>query len=181
MASSQEIWRDGDTLVVSKHAVLPNICLFTNEPTDGSTVKHHFAWTHPAFVWFGLLLLILVLPLGLLVCAIASPFVNKRAKLRLPVCEKRFARWKSRRHVWLGAIALALALLGACCALVATGADDVAGLVLLASFGVVALGGLVSSLVGWRMKVARIHKHYVWLKGVHPDYLTRFSELPMKA
>jgi hypothetical protein len=179
-AVSHEIWRDGKCLVVSKNAVLPNICLFTNEPTDGSTVKHPFAWTHPAYVWIGLLLLILILPFGLLVCAIASPFINHRAKLLLPVCKKRVARWKTRRHVWLGSVALAVALWATCFGLITAGDDDIAAVVFFLSLGVVSLGALLSTLVGWKMKAARIHKNYVWLKGVHPEYLARFPELPMK-
>lgn len=179
-AVSQEIWRDGKCLVVSKNAILPNVCLFTNEPTDGSTVKHPFAWTHPAFVWIGAILLVLVFPVGLLVCAIASPFINHRAKLLLPVCAKRVARWKMRRRIWLGAVALAVALWAACFGLITANANDMAVVLFCISLAVVFLGVLLSMLIGWKMKVAKIHKDYVWLEGVHPEYLARFPELPMR-
>lgn len=176
-----EVWRDGKCLVVSKKANLPDICILTNEPTSGSRVTHPFAWTPSSFVLISLLLLIFVMPIGFLVCVLVGPFVSQRAKLKLPVCEKYAKRWQARTRIWLGSVTIAIASAAFCFLLITLAVDqNIASLVFLAGLSILGFGAIWAIIVGWKLKPARINKHYVWIKGVHPDYLARVPIIPVK-
>jgi len=170
------MWRRGRVLIMHRHAHLPHRCVKTNRPTaPDERWRHTFTWCHPA-VFLGLLV-------NLLLLLILYLIFRKKATIELGVNRARLVR---RRRALLGGWLLFLAgfvgFIGFC----VVSAD--AGPEASTTLGLVAVGWLVAGLCGliWAawgsyiVGVKRIDAHYVWLGGVHPDYLAVLPEWPGK-
>jgi Protein of unknown function (DUF2510) len=157
------VWRSGNKLVMLADAVLPDRCVKTNQPTDGKKVQVRLRWHDPLFY-----LLILV---SLLVYAIVAAFASKNAVVWVGLSE---AAAQSRRRALAITWALALSGVGTIVAMVVFGLNLILfllGVVLIfVSFAVYAWGG--ARLVA----PVRIKDGYVWLTGIHPDYLDLLPE-----
>ncbi len=170
------VWRDGSLLVMNKEAELPDRCLKCNEPANGWKLKKSLIWHNP------MLYILLISPL---IYVIVAVIVQKKAKLRVPLCQ---AHRRSRRNLNLWA--LGLCFLGP---LLIVGVLVVAqeflqrllsshqnlflswGLVLLAV--VMFPAGLIVAVIASQVVLPeRIDNRYVWLKKVSPDLL---AELPI--
>ncbi|HEV7475589.1 MAG TPA: hypothetical protein VGN90_16155 [Pyrinomonadaceae bacterium] len=156
------IWRDKQTLVMSKEAQLPQRCVKCNAVTNGRMTRK-LSWHHPA--------IFAVLLVNLLVYLIVAMIVRKRATVEIGLCDEH--RAKRQTYIW---ITLVLVMLGFGGFVVAIMAEDglpalVGLLLLLASlvFGVFAIR-LVSP--------SKIDERFVWLRGVHSDYLNQFPSWP---
>lgn len=157
------IWRDGRCLVMHKQAVLPPICVKTNLPTDGATLKRVMYWHAPA--WYAL---ILISPLVYIVAAL---IVRKTATVHVGLSDPQI--WR-RRAILLGSWLMAFISVGMI--IVPFTGVDPQKYGVLALFGLIGLllsgilGGLLCRIVAPR----RISDEYVWLRGVHREYLQRF-------
>lgn len=155
------LWRDGRTLVMDKHAELPNRCVKSNQPAD-RWLKRRLAWHHPAIV--------LTVFAGLLVYIIIALVVRKTATIQIGLSEEWYA--KRRRATIIGwlLVLTGIGMLVAGIAMVGK-KGDVGGPLIL--FGIlVALGGAIGGLMGSRMVYPRkITNTHVWLKGVCPEFL----------
>lgn len=158
--ASTGVWRDGKSMVFEKGTRLPNRCIKSNEPAD-RYLRRDLSWA-PPWVYLGLfggLLLILVFYLVARKTAVAEFGITQE--------------WVKRRR---GRIALVwlLCLLGF--GLVIAGAAVENGVVCL--IGVVMfIGALIYAAVAVPFySVQRIDERYVWLKGIHPDYLAELPE-----
>lgn len=160
MHGLQTIWRDKSTLVMTKEALLPNRCVKCNEPT-GERLKRKLTWHHPA-------LYLLVLP-SILIYAIIAMVLRKTATVNIGLCEDHLnTRRRNLAITWFLAIAglLCFPLAG----MVEEGMLVAVGLLLIfatAIFGTVTLRVVVPT---------KIDNHFVWLKGISPDYLQQFPQ-----
>ena len=168
---SDTLWRKGDLLAFHKYAPLPAICLKSNQPATGQ-LKRNLAW-HPPSVYIGLLL-------GLFPFVIIALILTKKATIYIGLSDEWFAIRKQKiARAWrivLLSIALGIGL-------------PILGGITQQGPGVIcpaALGALVLFLVGVcygnfgarLVYPARITADFVYLKGVHPDFLAQLPEWP---
>ena len=160
MHGLQTIWRDNAILVMTKEALLPNRCVKCNEPT-GERLKRKLTWHHPAIY--------LTVLISILVYAVIALVLRKSATVNIGLCEEHFdIRRRNLAITWILGIAAVL-----CFPLAAFLEDGVVmllGVVLLlatAIFGTVTLRVVVPT---------KIDEHFVWIKGITPDYLRDFPQ-----
>jgi hypothetical protein len=155
------VWRAGDRLVVAADAELPDRCVKTDLPADGQWADIRLQWHQPA--------LYLLLLLGIVPYFIVAYFMSTSVIVRVGITEETLSagRW-TRNLVWtlvLGGIVL--------CA-VAVAAHDPA--VLLAGGLLLALAVPVFLLRPRIIWATSMERGYVWIAGVHPDFLARLPE-----
>jgi Protein of unknown function (DUF2510) len=157
------IWRSGNRLVMQANAVLPDRCVKTNQPVDGSKIRVRLRWHDPLFY-----LLILV---SLLAYVIVAAFVSKKAVVWVGLSETAMQkrRW-SLASVWV----LVLSGLGAIVAMIAFGLSP---FLFFVGIALIVLAYPVYVWGGARLVApVRIKDGYLWLTGVHPDYLDLLPE-----
>lgn len=157
------VWRSGNLMVMREDAELPDRCVKTNRPAHGAWADIRLSWHHPA--------LFLVIVLNLIVYFLVAPFVSTSAVVRVGLTEQPRLLCRSFRIATWALLLCASALL---IAGFATG---------LAAFGSAAIILFVIAVpvyfVGARIIWARRIEHgYVWIAGVHPDYLASLPEWP---
>jgi hypothetical protein len=162
------LWRQGNLLVLHKAAPLPDICLKSNLPAS-RRLKRNLQWHHPA-VYLALLV-------NLIVYVVVAMIVQKRATLFIPLTEEWFARRKRRLLIAWGSFLLCLGMIVLGIVLAVNEQDW--GLLLflggLIGGAVVGIAGLLSCRL---IAPTRITDEYVWVKGVHSDYLDRLAIWP---
>jgi hypothetical protein len=163
------VWRDGNRLVMTKEAMLPAICVQTNQPTD-ERLRRRLYWHNP---WIYLALLFGCL--GLAVYVIVALIVRESADIKIGLCRDRIVR---RRWIifwaWMGT----LAGIGLCFAGGAAGNNDIAP-VFFASGLILFLVSLIAGVVLTRVvSPSKITSRFVWLKGVNPAYLAALPAFP---
>ena len=156
------VWRDGNTLVMTKDALLPDQCVKCNAPTHGYRLKRNFSWHPPV-----LALLIFV---GLIVYVLVAAFVSKRATVHIGVCTEHMQR--RRNLLIVGWSMLAIGLITPVIAF----ANEYVGIALLGMLLVV-VAAIWLVLAARVVKVKCIDDRYVWLKGIDPNYLAQFPSL----
>jgi hypothetical protein len=163
------LWRQGNVMVMHKLAPLPDICLKSNQPAT-RRLKRNVTWHHPA--------LAITILAGLLIYVILALILTKRATIHVPLTEDWFAR-RQRRLLFswgIGLVSIALMVGG----VVLTAQLDDPGYLLLLLVGVVA--GLVTLIAGaaavGMVSPKRMTDEFIWLKGVHPDFLNRLEIWP---
>lgn len=161
------VWRAGNRLVMAKEALLPAICVQTNQPT-AERLRRRLYWHNP---WIYLLLL----PgCGLLPYVIVALIVREKADIMIGLCRERIVR---RRWIIFGAWIGVFLGIGIC----ATGGQlgiDVSPVVWITGLLVQVvsmIGGVILSRI---VAPTRITSRYVWLKGVHPAYLAALPVFP---
>lgn len=161
------MWRKGNMLVMYKLAPFPpDVCILSNQQATRK-LRRNLQW-HPQ--WIGLLVLIAV-PLYIIV----SMIMRKTAKLDIPLSEAWYQRRITRMFIAWGSVLAAFISMGLGIAL----ADNpIAPLFFLSFFGLL-LFGIFFGIFSCRLvHPDRIDDNYVWLKGVHPDYLNRLPQWP---
>ena len=162
------IWRDGKRLVMTKTAVLPNVCVKTNRPAEG-WLRRKMYWHHPALY---------ILAVSPIIYIIVALIVRQQADIRVGLCAERFQR---RRWIMAGAWVVGLAgigLLALGIRLAGPGPNDTAPFLMLGGFLVSIIAAIVGITLTRIVTPERITKNYVWISGVHPAYLTSFPEFP---
>jgi hypothetical protein len=160
------LWRQGNVLVMHKQAPLPDICLMSNQQAT-RRLKRNLQWHHPAIA--------LSILAGVLIYVILALILTKRATIYVPLTEEWYERRKRRMiFSWVaGLVFVGMMVLGLVLAIQLE--DGVYALLLLFGF----IGGLVTLIVGTSLvglvTPKRITDDYVWLKGVHPDFLNRLE------
>jgi hypothetical protein len=165
------VWREGNKLVMTKQAMLPAICVQTNQPT-AERLRRRLYWHNP---WIYLLFF----TCGLVVYVIVALVVRQSADIKIGLCRERIVR---RRWIifwaWMGA----LAAIGLFIAGVAAGEKNMnSNLSPILCIGalVTFLGSLITgSILARIVTPAKITTRYVWLKGVHPEYLAALPAFP---
>lgn len=157
------LWREGKLLVMHKQAPLPDICLLSNQPTHGR-LKRSLRWHHPAVFIAALF--------NLLLYAILALALSKTATIHIGISDE----WRARRTRRI-LIAWAMVLVGIGVffgGIAALERYEGLGIGLLIAGPVTLFVGLIGGLIGAQLvSPQRITKDYVWLKGVHPEFLDR--------
>jgi hypothetical protein len=161
------LWRDGNILVMHKLAPLPDICLKSNQPAT-RRLKRNLYWHHPA--------VFLALLLNIIVYAVISMVMTKKATIHIALTDQWFAvRQRRMIFAWcLGLLTVAL-FFGA---ISQVDRADWAPVVLIVSF-LAGIGALIYGLLACRLVTPkRMTDDYIWLKGVHPEFLDRLDPWP---
>lgn len=165
------LWRQGNVLVMHKLAPLPDICLKSNQPAT-RRLKRNLSWHHPA--------LAITILAGLLVYVVLALILTKRATIHVPLTEEWFERRKRRMLFAWGVGLVCLAMMVGSIFLVAQ--TDEPGYLILMLIGF--LGGLIVLIAGQAavgmVSPNRMTDEYIWLKGVHPDFLNRLEVWPYR-
>jgi len=165
------LYRKGKQLVMHKRANLPDRCVKSNQPAGGLRLRRKLSWFHP--------LIYLSLFLGLLIFVILAIVLQKRATIYMGLSQEWFC--KRRRALLIGWMTALLGL-----------AVLVGSIVIISNsnnynwtgwgipLGIVAIlgGGIYGSAASQMVSPVRITDDYVWLKGVHPDYLADLPPWP---
>ncbi len=166
---NQWVYRKGKLLVMHKQAVLPDRCVKSNRPAYGQRLKRKLYWYHPLLYLTILVHLVLFLVLVLI--------LQKKATIYVGLSEQWF-----RKRRWRIAVSWSLVLAGV--AMVVAGVFSVIDNVRPGAVGIplgilVILGGAFYGALATRLVAAkRITDDYVWLKGVHPDFLAALPPWP---
>lgn len=158
------LWRQGDLLVMHKAAPLPDICLKSNEPAT-ERLKRKLSWHHPAIY--------LVILAHILIYLVIALIVRKTATIYIPLTEDWYRRRQRRMLFSWSTVVLSL-VLGVLSGYFAD-THQLAPLGILAAI-VLGLGGAIYGTVSCRLVVPkRMTDDYIWLKGVHHDFLARLE------
>lgn len=161
------IYRDGKILVMHKKAQLPERCIKTNGPAD-RWLRRKLYWHHPA-VYLALLA-------NILIYAIIALIVRKTADIRVPICH-HIARRRLYAIIfgWLfGLAAIVLPIV----VLVGMESRPITWEIWLLPGGIITaiIIAVVCNNLASIVQPKKIDDRYVWLKGVHPDYLAQFPD-----
>ncbi len=163
------IWRSGKLLVMQKNAVLPDICVKSNQETNGYRLKRQLSWHHPA-----LFLSVLAAPIIYIILAMV---MSKKATIHIGLSDE----WRSKRlmrilFAWLLAAASVGCFFGGFALIGNQQTDPIAVALVIGSFVLFFTAAIFGSVGARMIKVHHIDDYYVKFKGVHPDYLARFPE-----
>ncbi len=159
-----DFWREGELLVMSIGAVLPDRCIKCNAPAHGVRWDKRLSW-HPPLI----ALLVLI---NLLLYLIVAVIFTKRAQVSIGVCRKHLTR---RRRLLATTWLLLLVSIAVFIGGVGLSFDrntETAGIAVMILAGAALVTGLVIGL-GFAPLVTptEITKTHVRLKRVHPGYL----------
>jgi len=158
------LWAQGDLLVMHKLAPLPEICIKSNLPAT-RRLKRSLSWHHPGYYLFILL--------HILIYIVVALIVRKSATIYIPLTEEWFAR--RRRRMMIAWVLILSCIAMFCAAIPYADQQPWAPFVMIAAVPL-ALGAAIWGLIMCRMVwPKRITDQYVWLKGVHPEYLRRLE------
>ena len=158
------LWAQGDVLVMHKLAPLPDVCLKSNLPST-RRLKRSMSWHHPAFYFLVLL--------HILVYIIVALIVRKSATIQIPLTDEWYFRRRRRMLIAWCIILLCVTLFFV--SLSVADQQAWAPFVMIGSIPmalIAAICGLLSCRMVWP---SRMTDQYIWLKGVHPDYLRRLE------
>ncbi len=163
-------WKQGRRFVLHRDAPLPALCLATSAPTH-LRVKRTFAYV-PGMV----ALTILLSPF---IWLLVRWLVQAKIALMLPLAEEFLAR-ERRLRIVRAAFALIGTLMFAAgiwqlldARLPAGGLEMIFGGVLIA-----AATFAWSVFASTRLRVVRYEEPYIWLGGVHPDFIDKLPDWP---
>jgi hypothetical protein len=163
------LYRQGRLLVMHKKAVLPDRCVKSNRPAAGR-LKRKLSWHHPV-------LYILVVS-DIVVYVVLALLLRKRATIDVGLSDEWFR--KRRRAITAGWTlfigGLAMLIVG-----IASAAQHrwVAIAIPLGLF--IALAGTIYGLrVAGIVRAKQVTNHFIWLAGVHPDFLASLPIWPYK-
>jgi hypothetical protein len=155
------LWRQNKRLVTRSETVFPNRCVRCNAPTGNFRLKRTLVWAHPAFVFT-----IILSPLVLL---IVYAIIRKKAVVHIGLCEAHRVQRRAGLAIGGGSFAVGIILMF-CVTLFDSGLWVGAGLL------VILIGSLAGAFLVQSVRAVKIDKEYVWLVGVHRDFLADLPE-----
>lgn len=162
------LWRQGKVLVMHKQAPLPDICVKSNLPAR-RRLKRHLTWCHP--------LISLTILAGLLVYVVLHLVLRKQAIIHVAMTDQWHARRRNRLLIGWAVLLASIGIVIASLAVIETHENAAGGG--LAAGVLLFLFSLLYLAIAPRMVwPKRITANYVWLKGVHPEFLDRLPVLP---
>jgi hypothetical protein len=161
------LWREGNVLVMHKLAPLPDICVKSNEPATGR-LKRNLRWHHPAVY--------LTIFLHIFIYIVVAMVLSKTATIHIALTDEWLARrWRRMIFAWC------LVLLGVPLFAISLMQIEQAVWAPFAMLGAILLffGGAIYGLIACRLVAPkRMTDDYIWLKGVHPEFLNRLEPWP---
>lgn len=161
-------FRDGRFLVVRDGAVLPEVCVITNEPTDSRNWRRRvkIAWTPP---WVYALIIV-----NLIVLVIVSLIVQKKAQITYSLGSRARSRIVMRRSIgWI----LLLVCIGLFGAGVMAQTDEAMGITLTAAI-VSLIASLILFVIANPVKVVKFKDGWFRIKGCSPEFLDTLPQHP---
>ena len=161
-APSGGIWREGNVLVMHKNAVLPDICLKSNQPAN-QRIKLNYSWHNP--------IIALTILIGVLIYVILAIVLSKKAAIDIPLT----SQWVKKRRLrivmtWLLSFAcLSCIFLGI--AVLSYESETIGALLMLSSLVLFFVAIIFGSAMATLFKPTKITDTHVWLKGVNREFL----------
>ena len=162
------VWRSGKTLIMGKSVLLPRRCIKCNAPVDELTFKRKLSWHHPLV--YLLLLLGCFFGGGLLLYILVAYLVSKKAVIFVGLCPQHEGKRRVLMVVFGVLFAAAILMIYTAFAVEHPGPALAAGVSLV--------GCIVMAYVVQSVTTKRIDEHFIWLRGVHTEYLAELPELP---
>jgi hypothetical protein len=155
------VWRDGKILVCRRDAAFPGRCIKCNEPAREAPARFKLTWHHAG--WYVLVLI------NVLLYAIVSLIVRKRATLEVGLCEAHLRKRMLSRWIGWGGFAVLVR-----CFVVGT-AFQAGWLIAVAGLAIIpwALAGV---LLSPQIRAARIDKELLRVRGCGRDFLDTLPE-----
>ncbi len=171
---TEAIWSHGKLLVMDRDAILPNICIKSNEPAEGNYLKQKLTclpkWSVP--------IVIIVLLLTLLGGAILALVLQKKATIEVGISKKWQLRRKKRLWIKWGTAAFGLLLIPVGILVLDFTEGDTAetiAVILFSMSGLMLFGGMMlAALDNYGIVAKKITDEYIYIKGAHQDYVNRF-------
>jgi len=154
------LWRMNKRLVTRTETTFPDRCVKCNAPAGGYRLKRTLYWMYPAY-W-------LLIIISRLILIIVYLIVRKKAVVHIGLCEQHRAMRK--RGIIIGWSSVGLGFL------VMFGAAFGSGWWILVGFLVMIVGGITGGVMAQTVRPTKIDKEYVWLAGVHRDFLADLPE-----
>ena len=161
LPSAGSLWRNNARLVTRTEAVFPDRCVKCNAPAGGFRLKRTLYWAHPAYL--------LLLLCNLLILLVVYLMVRKKAIVHIGLCEQHRAKRKHGTVIGLSSIVAGIVLL-VCAAVFNSG--------WLLAFGLIVFvgGAITGGVMARTVTPTKIDKEYVWLSGVHRDFMANLPE-----
>lgn len=167
------VWRQGKLLVMHKQATLPDRCVKSNQPAHGRKLKRNLYWHHPP-----IFLTLFVSPLIYIILAVV---LRKRAVIEIGLSPERFAKRRRAILIGWGAVLTSIAMI-----MLGVGMTAIEGamklgyvqVTVLLGFFVFSVGAVYGLIGVGTVSPQRITENYVWLKGVHRDFLAELPDWP---
>jgi hypothetical protein len=168
----QGLFRKGNLLVMNKQAGLPDRCVKSNQPAFGRRLRRSMSWHHPAIY--------LSIFAGLLIYIILAIVLQKRATIYIGLSETwvRKRRWAIFWGWMIALFGVAVTVLSMI--IMGDRHNQMDWAVFGIPLGVIIffIGCIYGSVCSRMVVQTRIDDHFVWLKGVHPDFLAELPEWP---
>lgn len=163
------LWREGNLLVMHKEATLPDRCVKSNQPCQ-RRLRRNLSWHHPAIS--------LSILAGVLIYIILAAILTKKATIQIGLSDEWFSRRRRRiATAWVIVLAgLAMVVLG-----FSAQNYSVSPLLVFGGFISPLIGLIFGTLTARMVAPKRITDQYVWIKGVHPDFLAELPPMPQEA
>ena len=158
---SEGVWRSGKRVVMRVDAELPDRCVKTNLPAEGHTAEIRLRWQPPASY--------LTLLINLILFYFASSRTGTVVTIRVGLSPRAFTSIRRANILkWVGLI----------------GGPVLWVVALAAHFSPLFWAGLALMLVAVPIGLTRsrlvwathVEGDYVWIEGVHPDYVAELPE-----
>ena len=163
------LYRKGKILVMHKLALLPDRCVKSNQPAHGRRLKRILYWHHPA-IYFAIFA-------NLLIYVILALVLRKTATIQIGLSDVWFR--KRRRAILIGWLLFLGGAAGFVMGCVQLGdRSPNAGLGMVLGIAVTIGGAIYGLLAGRMVAPQRMTDDYIWLKGVHPDFLAQLPPWP---
>jgi len=159
------LWRQDKLLVMHRSAPLPEICLKSNQKAT-QRLKRSLAWHHPT--------VFLLIFLHILLYVVVALIIRKTAIIHIGLTDEWIAIRRKRMLIAWGLVLLGLLIFAGSIPLIV----DSKEWAMFPFFGsiLLCLGAAIYGLLACRLVVAkRMTDEYIWLKGVHPDFLARLE------
>jgi hypothetical protein len=167
------LFRKGKQLVMRHDATLPERCVKSNEPSI-RYLRRKFDWT-PSIV-------LLSLFLSPLVFAIVYFIFRRKVTIYIGLSENWFR--KRRRANLIGwslfLIGGAIFTIALACILGPPNWGTGGSWGLTIGLPLTVTGAIIQTIGSQTVTAVRITKEYIWLKGVHPDFLADLPEWPFR-
>jgi hypothetical protein len=155
------LWQQNKRLVTRTETTFPDRCVKCNASAGGFRLKRTLYWAHPAYL--------LLIFCNLLVLLIVYMIVRKKAVVYIGLCERH--RVQRKRGMWIGWGSLVLGFILLCLVGVFN-----SGWWILAGILTMLIGGITGAVMARTVTPTKIDKEYVWMGGVHRDFLAGLPE-----
>lgn len=165
------VWRSGKILVMHRDAQLPDICIKSNEPTQGYRLKRKLVWHHPAIA--------LTILLNVIIYIIVAAIVSKRATVMIGLSPQWQAIRRRRISIGWGGFLGGLVLAGVGLAMLGPrGAGNTVGPFLMIGGFIVSFSlGIYGLFAARLISPRKIDNQYIYIKGACPEFLDRFEAI----